>query len=282
VHGLLFLPEAVILNHHCEQLYLKKLPSRRPTEPLFQRFGGDTMTTYARLLLAAIAAILAASWAPHSRATSLQSSTAEAITAPPGAAHTGATRRLAAVIGGGAVRDLAAGAAPRVQQVQGTITVTPDTVATGGSATVTLNTSGFFDLSVITEAQIGIRPGTDVSNIQIKSQTAQHLVLSFDIADTAVPGTRTLFITNSQDETVVALDLVFKVGVNVCNPKCVSPKFCRNNVCVSPRPPPPQCNPECDDDHRCVGGRCVDLCQPHCRPPTPFCEGGRCTSRPPQ
>src|SRR5215469_864073 len=104
------------------------------------------MTTNARLLLAVIAAIFAASWASHSQAISLQPSAAEAITAPSGAANTAApaaTPRLAAVLGGGTMRDLAAGAAPLVHHVQGTITVTPDNVATGGSATVTLNASGF-------------------------------------------------------------------------------------------------------------------------------------------
>jgi hypothetical protein len=198
------------------------------------------------------------------------------------AASPTAARQVAAIVGGGAVRDLAAGAAPLVQKVQGVITVSPDRVATGGSATVMLSTSGFFDLSVITEAQIGIRPGNGVSNLQIKSQTAQHLTLSFDIADTAAPGIRTLFITNSQDETVVALDLVFQPGPNVCNPSCVAPKFCRNNVCVAPvQTIPHTCNPECDEDHQCVNGRCLDLCRPHCRAPTPFCDHGRCTSRPP-
>jgi len=255
----------------------------RNHRPLIQYFEGKTMKTYARLLLiATIAAISAASPAP-SDATSLQASAADA-TAPISRSAPGATvaRQVAAVLGIGAARDLAAGATPLVQQVQGTITVSPNTVATGGTATVTLSTSGFFDLSQITEAQIGIRPGNDISNIQIKSQTAQHLMLSFDIADTAAAGTRTLFITNSQDETVVALDLTLNIGGNVCNPRCTSPRFCRNNVCVSSgsNPVPRKCDPACSEDDDCINGRCVDRCQPHCRPPTPFCESGRCVRNP--
>ncbi|HUI96194.1 MAG TPA: hypothetical protein VLX44_10605, partial [Xanthobacteraceae bacterium] len=83
-----------------------------------------------------------------------------------------------------------------------------------------------------------------------------------------------------QDETVVALDLTFQPGPNVCNPRCVSPRFCRNNVCVS-NPVSHKCDPACPEGDQCVNGRCVDKCQPHCRPPMTFCDNGRCVRTPP-
>jgi hypothetical protein len=150
-----------------------------------------------------------------------------------------------------------------IQLVQGMISVTPNTVDTGATSTVTITTSGFFDLSQVTVSQIQLRPADGISNFAITEQSAQHLALSFDVADTAAPGTRTLSISNSSGGPSVALDLTLKLGANVCIPNCVSPAVCQNNQCVT-HVPPPQCNPACEGESSCVNGRCVDSCNPHC------------------
>jgi hypothetical protein len=149
------------------------------------------------------------------------------------------------------------------QLVQGMISVTPNTVDTGASNAVTITTSGFFDLSQVTPSQIQVRPADGVSNFAISEQSAQHLALSFDVADTAAPGTRTLSISNSGGGPSVALDLTLKIGQNVCIPNCVSPAVCMSNQCVT-HTPPAQCNPACQEESSCVNGRCVDSCNPHC------------------
>jgi hypothetical protein len=152
---------------------------------------------------------------------------------------------------------------PGARVVQGMISVTPNTVDTGASNAVTITTSGFFDLSQVTPSQIQVRPADGVSNFAISEQSAQHLALSFDVADTAAPGTRTLSISNSGGGPSVALDLTLKIGQNVCIPNCVSPAVCMSNQCVT-HTPPAQCNPACQEESSCVNGRCVDSCNPHC------------------
>ena len=150
-----------------------------------------------------------------------------------------------------------------IQLAQGMISVTPNIVNTGASDTVTITTSGFFDLSQVTPSQIQVRPADGVSNFAITEQSAQHLALSFDVADSAAPGTRTLSISNSSGGPSVALDLTLKLGPSVCNPSCVSPAVCQSNQCVT-HTPPPQCNPACQGEFSCVNGHCVDSCKPHC------------------
>jgi len=150
-----------------------------------------------------------------------------------------------------------------IQLAQGTISVTPTTVDTGATSTVTITTSGFFDLSQVKPSQIQLRPADDVSNFTITEQSAQHLVLSFDVADIAAPGTRTLSISNSSGGPSVALDLTLKLGPNVCNPSCVAPAYCQSNQCVT-NTPPAQCNPACEGSSTCKNGQCVDDCNPHC------------------
>ena len=150
-----------------------------------------------------------------------------------------------------------------IQLAQGMISVTPNIVNTGASDTVTITTSGFFDLSQVTPSQIQVRPADGVSNFAITEQSAQHLALSFDVADSAAPGTRTLSISNSSGGPSVALDLTLKLGPSVCNPSCVSPAVCQSNQCVT-HTPPPQCNPACQGESSCVNGHCVDSCKPHC------------------
>ena len=229
-----------------------------------------------RLLLGAFAAVSAALLTSQLHAQSLN--------APPNVtpASEDGVKGVLAFLNRDAARSLAAPATPLVHPVQGTIGISPDAVDSGGPASVTFTASGFFDLSQVRVGQMGVRPADDISSLKIVSQTAQHLTLSFQVAATAVAGVRTLFITNSQGDTVVALDLTVNVGPGVCTPQCTSPNVCSNNVCVPPSTPPVvhQCTPACDNDHNCVGGRCVDFCTPHCSGATPFCDGGRCTTHP--
>ena len=227
-----------------------------------------------RLLLGALAAVSASLLTCQLHAQSLR--------AAPNATPASGVNEVLAFLNRDAAGNLAKPATPLVHPVQGTISISPDTVESGGSASVTFTTSGFFDLSQVKIGQIGIRPDDDISNLKIERQSAQHLTLSFQIAGTAAQGIRTLFITNSQGDTVVALDLTVNVGPNVCNPQCASPNVCRSNVCVPPSGPihVRQCVPDCGDDTHCVNGRCVDFCNPHCGGARPFCQDGRCTAHP--
>jgi hypothetical protein len=163
-----------------------------------------------------------------------------------GLAHSG-ERQIAFLAPGDARNNLILGANPQIHQVQGSITVAPNVVDTGTSPRVTISASGFFDLSEVTESQISIRPSQGVSQLQITGATAQHLTLSFDLAADASIGTRTLLIRNNDGATVVALDLVFRLGSHICRPPCELPFRCSANVCVGPPPPPPppQCRPPC-------------------------------------
>jgi hypothetical protein len=256
----------------------RRLMDARP--PNVQTFSGVTImkARARRLLLGALAAVSAALLTSQLHAQSLRA----APNATP-ASEEGITEVLA-FLNRDAAGNLARGAAPLVHPVQGVISISPDTVDSGGPASVTFSTSGFFDLSQIRIAQIGIRPGNDITNLKIERQTAQHLTLSFQVAGSAATGVRTLFITNSQDDTVVALDLTINLGANVCNPACTGSQVCRNNVCVAQGGGGGgihQCSPACGEDTHCVNGRCVDFCNPHCSGATPFCVAGRCSRIPP-
>jgi len=161
------------------------------------------------------------------------------------------------------------------QPAGGSISLSPTAVETGTSPTLTLTTSGFFDLSEVRPSQVGIRPNQGVSNLKIVSATAQRMVLSFDLSGDASPGTRTLFIKDQRGGTAVALDLVVKRGPNICRPECVPPQVCTNNVC---KLPPNVCDPACTSGQVCRNNRCIpdpDFCDPPCNDKT--CE--RCVNR---
>lgn len=155
--------------------------------------------------------------------------------------------RKFAFVAPGEVRNSLIGVNPQIHQVQGSITVSPNIVDTGTSPRVTITASGFFDLSEVSESQISIRPSQGVSQIQITGATAQTLTLSFELAADAAVGTRTLLIKNNDGATVVALDLLLRLGPHICRPPCELPFRCSANVCVGPPPPPPppQCRPPC-------------------------------------
>lgn len=169
-------------------------------------------------------------------------------------------------------------AGPAFEHAQGSISVSPSTVETGTSPTLTLSTSGFFDLSEVAPSQVGIRPSEGILDLQIKSATAQRMELAFKLSDAAAPGTRTLFIKDRNGVTVVALDLVVKLGAHVCRPACEPPKHCRDNQCILD---PNICTPGCEPCQRCRNNVCADLrCNPPCKgttvSPPEFCECGLC------
>lgn len=133
------------------------------------------------------------------------------------------------------------------------VSATPNSFSAGTSPAVTLNTNGTIDLSIVTSAQLGMRPNTGISNIKITQQSAQTLTFSADIASSATPGVRTLFVNDPNGHEVVALDVTIKAF-------------------VPPPPPPPVCTPPCDPETQvCEAGRCVarapPTCTPRCRPP---------------
>jgi hypothetical protein len=103
-------------------------------------------------------------------------------------------RELAFVSNNAARNDLWTGANSQIHLAQGSISVSPNVVETGTAPSVTITTSGLFDLSEVHPSQIGIRPSDGVSEIRIFDQTAQTLVLSFHLEADTPTGTRTLFI----------------------------------------------------------------------------------------
>jgi hypothetical protein len=152
---------------------------------------------------------------------------------------------------------------------QGSITVAPAVVNTGGQATVTLTSSGFFDFSEVLESQISVRPANGISNVKIVWASAQQLRLSFNVAEDATTDqVRALLIKNNAGATIVALDLAFRLGTNICRPACVAPQRCDNNVCIG-------CSPACAAGERCEGTVCrrADACP--CSVGA-FCDNGVC------
>jgi hypothetical protein len=168
--------------------------------------------------------------------------------------------------------------APSSQVPSASITVEPDKVDIGTTATVTLFSSGFFDLSEVNLSQVGIRPKDDVSSLRIESATAQRMKLSFKISSEASVGVRTLFIKDRKGTAnVVALDLAFKLAPHVCRPACAGHTSCKNNRC---EPDPTICTPACGACQRCVANSCRPLtCNPPCNKdaiPPEACECGIC------
>jgi hypothetical protein len=162
-------------------------------------------------------------------------------------------------------------ACPTVAYAQ-SISVSPSIVETGNKNTVDISTAGFFDLSQVDLPRIGIRPNQGVSDVRINSATAQHLSLSFNLSEDTQTGTRTLFINNNQGETAIALDLILKIGSNICRPACNSPDTCSGNVCVTSGggghpgggggpSPPPRCDPQCRPPQQCVAAFPKNKCE---------------------
>jgi hypothetical protein len=153
--------------------------------------------------------------------------------------------------------------------------VTPKNVKAGTSPALTVNSSGFFDLSQVPASQISVSPSTGVSNIRVSNATPQKATVTFDLTSTAPAGQRMLVI-NAADVTV-SIKIVVEAGaVPVCNARnCLSPRVCEDNSCVLPACGPSNCRPPkaCNDDGFC---RTPPVCNPRCKPPRECVSGNRC------
>ena len=135
-----------------------------------------------------------------------------------------------------------------VSQVQAQ-PLTPTTVTTGTSPALTINSSGFFDLSQLSASQVRVSPGTDVSNIRVSNATPQSAIVTFDLASTAKAGQRMLVING--DSVTVSLKFSVEAGAPVCSPSnCRPPKICDGDTCVRP-PPRLVCTPRCRPPKEC-------------------------------
>jgi hypothetical protein len=153
--------------------------------------------------------------------------------------------------------------------------VTPKSVKTGTSASLTLNSSGFFDLSRVTTSQIAINPSTGVSNLALRNGTPQSAALTFDLAATALTGPRAIVITT--DDVTVSIKLMVERGTApVCTAgNCRPPRECNGNVCDLAACGPSNCRPpkRCTDDGLCMR---PPICSPTCRPPKECQPGNVC------
>jgi hypothetical protein len=153
--------------------------------------------------------------------------------------------------------------------------VTPKTVKAGTSPALTVNSSGFFDLSQVSASQISVSPGTGVSNIRVSNATPTSATVTFDIGSTAAPGERMLVI-DAGDVTVSIKLLVEAGAAPVCGPtNCHPPRVCDGDACVMPECSPANCHPprSCNDDGFCA---LPLICNPRCTPPRQCMPGNRC------
>jgi hypothetical protein len=150
----------------------------------------------------------------------------------------------------------------------------PNTVTAGTSPTLTINSSGFFDLSQIPASQISVSPGTGISNLQISNATPLSATVTLDIASTATAGPRMLVI-NAGDVTVSIKLQVAAGAAPVCSSSnCHPPRVCDGDACVL-ECGPTNCRPPrfCNDEGFCT---LPPVCSPRCRPPQQCMPGNRC------
>jgi hypothetical protein len=76
------------------------------------------------------------------------------------------------------------------------ISIAPAPVTAGTTPTLTVNSSGGFNLSTVTLPQVTIAPPDGISNLGIGGATSGSLVLSFSVANCTQSGERTLTISN--------------------------------------------------------------------------------------
>jgi hypothetical protein len=126
--------------------------------------------------------------------------------------------------------------------------VTPTTVTAGTSPTLTINSSGFFDLSKVTSKQISISPASGVSNLQLSNATPASATVTFTLSSSAPAGARMLVINTG--DVNVSLKFTVQANSNKCTPSnCRLPRFCdENDKCVQPL----VCNPRCHSPQVCV------------------------------
>jgi hypothetical protein len=144
-------------------------------------------------------------------------------------------------------------------QAQAPLSVSPGTVEAGGSPTLTVSSSGFFNLSKVNASQIAITPDKDISNIQVSKATPRRLTLSFDAGNFST-GDHTLTINANDVAVSVKFSIAAKPDRNACTPACRLPTpDCVGGRCLRPV----RCEPKCPSDKRCVrvgasdAGRCA-------------------------
>jgi hypothetical protein len=165
-----------------------------------------------------------------------------------------------------------------IAQAQAPLSVSPNTVKPGATpvvTTLTVSSTGFFDLSQVRASQIGINPRDGISNIQVGNAAPRQMTLSFTLAGNAAAGDRSLSFT--VDEVTISLKLKVVRDQPVCSPRnCAPPKTCEGGVCVAPK-----CDEStCSKPRTCHGFICRlgRVCTPRCRNDQ-FCDDGRCVSK---
>jgi len=125
--------------------------------------------------------------------------------------------------------------------------ITPTTVTAGTSPTLTINSSGFFDLSKVNSSQISIMPASGVSKLQISNATPTSATVTFDLSSSASAGTRMLVINTG--DVNVSLKFTVASDRNKCTlANCRRPRVCEDDKCVLP----PRCDPACRPPKVCV------------------------------
>jgi hypothetical protein len=109
--------------------------------------------------------------------------------------------------------------------------VSPNSVAAGVSPTMTLSTNGTIDLGNVTTQQFWMKPTVGTSNYKIIAQSAQELRFSMDIASSATPDLRTLFVNDASGHEV-ALDVNITSPVPKCTSHCKPGDVCTSGVCT--------------------------------------------------
>ena len=114
--------------------------------------------------------------------------------------------------------------------------ITPSTVTAGTSPALTVNSSGFFDLSKVTSSQISISPSSGVSKLQIGNNTATSATVTFDLASTAKAGSRMLAINAGAVNVSLKFTVASAQNTNKCTPQnCRPPRSCDDKgLCTRP------------------------------------------------
>ena len=124
---------------------------------------------------------------------------------------------------------------------QAPISISPKSIETGKSSTITVSSSGFFDLSKVTASEVSVNPNSGISNIQVGNATPQSLAVTLDVAARAAAGTRMLSINANDVIVSMRLAVTQSRDPNVCHPACRPPRSCEDGKCVRPV----SCNPRC-------------------------------------
>jgi hypothetical protein len=94
------------------------------------------------------------------------------------------------------------------------IGISPPAVAAGSSSTLTVTSSGCFDLSGVDLGQVSISPSDGISNMAVANQTATQLTLTFSLA-AGPAGTRTVTIRSSNATASASFAVS---GGQICTP----------------------------------------------------------------